>query len=393
MLTHGRRRFRGDRARRAGRSGLPVDRRRHRAANAGFGVTPALLDEAHQAALARNAARSTTTSCTSETGQGLGAVGGAHHGVDQQTCSARAYGRRRFGLLVNTVVGFIGPEYLLRRQADPPRRAGGSLLRANCSACRWHAMSATTNHAEADQDDMDAADAARHRRRHLRDGHPGADDIMLNTRPPRFTTRWRCARRSTPAPGAGVRGLAVRKRRVQRRRPPAEALPAVSPPRRWRGSAEPRRRPASRMASGRDRIAGGAQRAAAIAARYASSASRSAAGSTLSAKPGMPAPARCAAPPARAGNGAANRAEIFDRTIGRFRSEPIVASPAPFRRWQAGSAARTPQTRCTRHCPHRRADSAPASVRLGPRDPAQHGELERPLLGVMPPACGSCQTR
>ena len=99
------------------------------AANASFGVTLALLDEAH--AMARGLKRGGDNIFYFETGQGSALSGNAHHGVDQQTLEARAYAvaRRYRPMLVNTVVGFIGPEYLLRRQADHPRRPRRSLLR------------------------------------------------------------------------------------------------------------------------------------------------------------------------------------------------------------------------------------------------------------------------
>jgi len=149
--------------------------------NRSFGVSPALLDEAHAAAL--SLARGTVGDhCMYfETGQGSALSADAHHGVDQQTCEARAYGlaRRYRPLLVNTVVGFIGPEYLYDgRQII---RAGledhfcGKLLGLpmGCDICY-------TNHAEADQDDMDnllvllgAAGV------NFIMGVPGADDVML----------------------------------------------------------------------------------------------------------------------------------------------------------------------------------------------------------------------
>ena len=117
-----------------------------------------------------------------ETGQGSALSAGANHGLDQQTCEARAYAvARRFQpLLVNTVVGFIGPEYLY--DGKQIIRAGledhfcGKLLGLpmGCDVCY-------TNHAEADQDDMDtlltllgAAGI------NYIMGVPGADDVMLN---------------------------------------------------------------------------------------------------------------------------------------------------------------------------------------------------------------------
>jgi len=116
-----------------------------------------------------------------ETGQGSALSAGAHHGVDQQTCEARAYAvAREFRpLLVNSVVGFIGPEYLY--DGKQIIRAGledhfcGKLLGLpmGCDICY-------TNHAEADQDDVDTlltllAVAGVN----FIMGVPGADDIML----------------------------------------------------------------------------------------------------------------------------------------------------------------------------------------------------------------------
>ena len=150
--------------------------------NTSFGVTPALLDEAHDAARALQRGTVGDNLLYFETGQGSALSAGAHHGVDQQTCEARAYGlaRRYRPLLVNTVVGFIGPEYLY--DGKQIVRAGledhfcGKLLGLpmGCDVCY-------TNHAEADQDDMDtllvllaAAGLT------FLIGVPGADDIMLN---------------------------------------------------------------------------------------------------------------------------------------------------------------------------------------------------------------------
>ena len=149
------------------------------AANAGFGVTLSMLDEAWQAA--RELKRGENVMYF-ETGQGSALSADAHHGVDQQTCEARAYAvaRRYRPLLVNTVVGFIGPEYLY--DGKQIIRAGledhfcGKLLGLpmGCDVCY-------TNHAEADQDDMDAlltmlgvAGC------NYIMGVPGADDVMLH---------------------------------------------------------------------------------------------------------------------------------------------------------------------------------------------------------------------
>jgi ethanolamine ammonia-lyase large subunit len=149
------------------------------AANRSFGVNLAMLAEAAQAA--RELKRGENVMYF-ETGQGSALSANAHHGVDQQTCEARAYAvARAFSpLLVNTVVGFIGPEYLF--DGKQIIRAGledhfcGKLLGLpmGCDVCH-------TNHAEADQDDMDAlltllgAAGCNYIM-----GVPGADDIMLN---------------------------------------------------------------------------------------------------------------------------------------------------------------------------------------------------------------------
>lgn len=149
------------------------------AANTSFGVNIALLDEVHDAARALGRGENIMYF---ETGQGSALSANAHHGMDQQTAEARAYGlaRRYKTMLVNTVVGFIGPEYLF--DGKQIHRAGledhfcGKLLGLpmGCDVCY-------TNHAEADQDDMDtlltllgAAGV------NYIMGVPGADDVMLN---------------------------------------------------------------------------------------------------------------------------------------------------------------------------------------------------------------------
>jgi len=152
------------------------------AANRSFGIDLALLDEAHAAALALQRGTLGDNVMYFETGQGSALSANAHHGVDQQTCEARAYAvaRRYRPMLVNTVVGFIGPEYLF--DGKQIIRAGledhfcGKLLGLpmGCDICY-------TNHAEADQDDMDnlmvlLASAGLN----FLIGVPGADDVMLN---------------------------------------------------------------------------------------------------------------------------------------------------------------------------------------------------------------------
>lgn len=152
------------------------------AANDGFGITLSLLDEARRAALSLGRGTVGSNVMYFETGQGSALSANAHHGVDQQTCEARAYAvARRFEpLLVNSVVGFIGPEYLydgkqiLRAGLEDHFCAKLLGLPMGCDVCY-------TNHAEADQDDMDvlltmlgAAGCT------FVMGVPGSDDIMLN---------------------------------------------------------------------------------------------------------------------------------------------------------------------------------------------------------------------
>ncbi|MEU7813377.1 ethanolamine ammonia-lyase subunit EutB [Pseudonocardia sp. NPDC049154] len=126
------------------------------AANEGFGVTLDLLREAHEAALALNRGTVGTNCMYFETGQGAALSADAHHGVDQQTLEARAYGvARAFDpLLVNTVVGFIGPEYLY----DGKQITRAGLEDHFCGTVLGVPMGVDvcyTNHAEADADDTD----------------------------------------------------------------------------------------------------------------------------------------------------------------------------------------------------------------------------------------------
>jgi ethanolamine ammonia-lyase large subunit len=152
------------------------------AANGGFGVNLALLAEGQAAAQSLRRGAAGSNLMYFETGQGSALSAGAHHGVDQQTLEARAYGVARAyrPLLVNSVVGFIGPEYLY--DSKQIIRAGlednfcGKLLGLpmGCDVCY-------TNHAEADQDDMDSlmtllAVAGVN----FLIAVPGADDVMLN---------------------------------------------------------------------------------------------------------------------------------------------------------------------------------------------------------------------
>ncbi len=167
--------------------GLPVDLvfqsiAGTEAANRSFGIDLSILKEAHQAGLSLGRGTVGTNVMYFETGQGSALSANAHHGVDQQTCEARAYAvARAFDpLLVNSVVGFIGPEYLF--DGKEIIRAGledhfcGKLLGLPLGIDVCY-----TNHAEADQDDMDnlltllaAAGVT------FIMGVPGADDVMLN---------------------------------------------------------------------------------------------------------------------------------------------------------------------------------------------------------------------
>lgn len=150
--------------------------------NSSFGVNLALIDEAYEATLSLNRGTAGKNVMYFETGQGSSLSANAHHGADQQTCEARAYAiaRRYKPFLVNTVVGFIGPEYLydgkqIIRAALEDHFCGKLLgLPMGVDVCY-------TNHAEADQDDMDnlltllgIAGC------NFTMGIPGSDDIMLN---------------------------------------------------------------------------------------------------------------------------------------------------------------------------------------------------------------------
>ncbi len=148
----------------------------------GFGVSLSMLDEAYDATLSLHRGTVGENCMYFETGQGSALSANANYGVDEQTCEARCYAvaRRYKPLLVNTVVGFIGPEYLY--DGKQITRAGledhfcGKLLGVpmGCDICY-------TNHAETDQDDMDnlltllVAGGLTYIM-----GIPGADDIMLN---------------------------------------------------------------------------------------------------------------------------------------------------------------------------------------------------------------------
>jgi ethanolamine ammonia-lyase large subunit len=151
------------------------------ALNSSFGINLGLLDEALEATRALRRGDVGDNVMYFETGQGSALSANAHGGVDQQTLEARAYAvaRRYQPLLVNTVVGFIGPEYLY--DGKQIIRAGledhfcGKLLGLpmGCDICY-------TNHAEADQDDMDSLLATLSLAGvNFIMGVPGTDDVML----------------------------------------------------------------------------------------------------------------------------------------------------------------------------------------------------------------------
>ncbi len=151
-------------------------------ANRGFGIDLALLAEAHAATLSLGRGTVGSDCMYFETGQGSALSAGAHHGVDQQTLECRAYAVARAfkPLLVNSVVGFIGPEYLydgkqiLRAALED--HCCGKLLGLPMGVDICH-----TNHAEADQDDMDGVlTLLGVAGVNFIMGVPGADDIMLH---------------------------------------------------------------------------------------------------------------------------------------------------------------------------------------------------------------------
>lgn len=152
------------------------------AANESFGINLQILQEGYEAGLSLKRGTVGQNVMYFETGQGSALSANAHHGVDQQTCEVRAYAvaRQYKPFLVNTVVGFIGPEYLYNGKQII--RAGledhfcGKLLGLpmGCDICY-------TNHAEADQDDMDMLlTMLGSAGINFIMGIPGSDDIMLN---------------------------------------------------------------------------------------------------------------------------------------------------------------------------------------------------------------------
>jgi len=205
-------------------------------ANRGFGISLSMLAEAHDAALSLGRGTVGQNVMYFETGQGSALSADAHFGVDQQTMEARAYAvARRFKpLLVNTVVGFIGPEYLYNGKEIT--RAGledhfcGKLLGLpmGCDVCY-------TNHAEADQDDMDALltllSAAGVT---FVIAVPGADDVMLNYQSLAFHdvlyVRETLGRRSAPEFETWLQGIGVVDPggRALQKSPTAAIAPAIA---------------------------------------------------------------------------------------------------------------------------------------------------------------------
>jgi ethanolamine ammonia-lyase large subunit len=201
------------------------------AANRGFGIDLALLAEAHQATLSLKRGTIGDHVMYFETGQGSALSADAHHGVDQQTLEARAYAVARAfrPLLVNSVVGFIGPEYLydgkqILRAALEDHFCGKLLgLPMGLDICY-------TNHAEADQDDMDAiltllgvAGV------NFVMGVPGADDIMLNYQSTSFHDalylRETLGLRPAPEFAAWLASIGLTDERGRLQAPPRAALP------------------------------------------------------------------------------------------------------------------------------------------------------------------------
>lgn len=205
------------------------------AANRAFGVSLSVLDEAWDAA--RRLGRGTIGDNVMyfETGQGSELSSGTHAGVDQQTVEARCYAvaRRYRPLLVNSVVGFIGPEYLydgkqiMRAGLEDHFCAKLLGLPMGCDVCY-------TNHAEADQDDMDAlltllavAGCT------FIMGVPGADDIMLNYQSTSFHdalyVRRVLGKRAAPEFEAWLTAAGLADAKGRLRFDPAACLPALPP--------------------------------------------------------------------------------------------------------------------------------------------------------------------
>ena len=199
------------------------------AANKSFGIDLALLREGRDAALSLKRGTLGDNVMYCETGQGSALSANAHHGVDQQTLEARAYAVARAfkPLLVNTVVGFIGPEYLY----DGKQITRAGLEDHFCGKLMGVPMGVDvcyTNHAEADQDDADALLALLAAAGvNFVMGVPGADDIMLNYQSTSFhdALAMRDLFGKKPAPEFGTwlarQGLLDAKARIRPRTLPA----------------------------------------------------------------------------------------------------------------------------------------------------------------------------
>ena len=200
------------------------------AANNSFGIDLALLREAREAALSLRRGTVGDNMMYFETGQGSALSANAHHGVDQQTLEARAYAVARAfkPLLVNSVVGFIGPEYL----ADGKQITRAGLEDHFCGKLIGVPMGVDvcyTNHAEADQDDMDALLALLVAAGvNFVMGVPGGDDIMLGYQSTSFhdalAMRDLFGRRPAPEfeTWLGRQGLIDEAHRVRPRRLPSQ---------------------------------------------------------------------------------------------------------------------------------------------------------------------------
>jgi len=206
------------------------------AANKSFGIDLALLAEAREAALSLRRGTIGDNVMYFETGQGSALSAGANHGVDQQTLEARAYAVARAfkPLLVNTVVGFIGPEYLY----DGKQITRAGLEDHFCGKLMGVPMGVDvcyTNHAEADQDDMDSLLALLVAANvNFVMGVRAPTTSCSAIRAPRSTTRWRCAICSAAARRPNSRPAATARRDGRPRpHPPARAaghVRALLPP-------------------------------------------------------------------------------------------------------------------------------------------------------------------
>lgn len=207
------------------------------AANKSFGIDLALLKEAREAALSLHRGTIGDNVMYFETGQGSALSANAHHGADQQTLEARAYAVARAfkPLLVNSVVGFIGPEYLF----DGKQITRAGLEDHFCAKLLGVPMGVNvcyTNHADADQDDMDALLALLVAAGvNFVMGVPGADNVMLGYQSTSFhdalSMRDLFGRRPAPEFEAWLaqQGLIDAAARIRPRRLPARLRALVAP--------------------------------------------------------------------------------------------------------------------------------------------------------------------